>query len=122
MKNSPLRPGAPRTEIPRITPARVGFGGFGGRGVGGGSPADRAAQAIASLNADGAWLTPLRSTSHPYKGDGPKEVAPGDFASTQVGDEFDTSPYTSNERVMGISVATYTANLGALIRFIEANK
>jgi PelA/Pel-15E family pectate lyase len=120
MKNSPLRPGAPRTELPRIVGSRGG-GGF-GRGGPGGTVEERAAQVIAALNADGAWLSVLRSTSHPYKGDGPKDVTAADFGSTQVGDEYDTSPYTSNERVMGISVATFTSNLGALIRFLEPAK
>jgi hypothetical protein len=60
--------------------------------------------------------------SHPYKGDGPKEIAPGNFGATQVGDEFDTSPYTATERVIGISVATYSNNIGALIRYLEEKK
>ena len=98
-----------------------GGGGF-GRGRGGADPAARAAQVIAALDAEGRWLTPLRSTSHPYKGDSPATVAPGDFSSAQVGDDFDTSPYAARDPVPGISVATYVGNLSALIRFIDTAK
>ena len=111
MKSSPLRPDAPRLPWPRIV---------GGRGAG--NVEEGAAQAIASLNAEGYWLSQIRSTSNPYKGDGPKEIPPGDFASSNVGDDSDTSPFPAGDRVMGISVATYTNNLGALIRFLETKK
>lgn len=120
-KDSPLRPNAPRTELPRIVGGRGG-GGFFGRGGGGGTIEERAAQAVAALNADGAWITQIRSTSHPYKGDGPKTETPGSFGSAQVGDDYDTSPYGSTERILGISVATFTSNLGTLIRFVDAKK
>ena len=44
-------------------------------------------------------------TSRPYRGDGSKEVAKGDFSGTQVGDESDTSPYPDPNPVIGISTA-----------------
>lgn len=112
-KDSPLRAGAPRGELPRIV---------GGRGGGNGSTGERVALIMAALNAEGYWPSALRSTSHPYKGDGPKEIPPGDFSATNVGDEYDTSPFGAPEPVSGISVATYVNNLGALIRFLEAGK
>jgi PelA/Pel-15E family pectate lyase len=114
-KDSPLRAGAPPVVLPRIVGAR----GFFGRAGDGGTVEERAARAISTLDADGVWLTPLRSTSHRYQGDGPKAIAPGDFGATQVGDDTDTSPYGANERVLGISTATFAANLGALIRYLE---
>jgi len=77
---------------------------------------------IASLNSEGYWPSLLRGTSHPYKGDGPKEVAQGDFSRTQVGDESDTSPYRSPERIMGISTDTYIRNMGMLIRYLKARQ
>lgn len=118
MKDSPLRDGPGHGSLPRIVTQPGGFF-FGG---GGGNSSDRVAQMVGSLNADGYWPTPLRSTSHPYKGDGPKEIAPGDFSRTQVGDEFDTSPYRDDKPVSGISTGTYLRNMAALIDFLEKAK
>src|SRR5690606_28951696 len=65
---------------------------------------------VRTLTQDGWWPTPLRATSNPYRGDGPAESAPGGFRSTHVGDATDTSPYTTDTPVIGISTATYIAN------------
>ena len=70
---------------------------------------------IRSLNRQGWWPTPLKATSNPYKGDGSPTPAPGDFRSTHVGDETDTSPYTTDHPVTGISTATYMANMVKLM-------
>ena len=119
-KDSPLRPGAPADAFPRILGSRGG-GGF-GRGGGGGTPEERATQALASLNSDGFWPMPLRSTSHPYKGDAPKEPTPGDFSRAQVGDDYDTSPYNSPTPVTGISTAGYIRNMSSLIGYLETKR
>lgn len=117
-KDSPLRSGAPRATLPRIVGVRSGGFGRGNRGT----IEERAAQAIASLNAEGYWQSTLRTTSHPYRGDGSAEIAAGDFATTHVGDAFDTSPYASPEPVVGISIALFAANIDALVRFLESKK
>ena len=78
-------------------------------------PARSPAEIVRSLNAEGYWPTPLRATSHPYAGDGPREVAPGDFRTSHVGDRTDTSPFTTNQPVIGISTAAYLANMARLI-------
>ena len=44
------------------------------------------------------------------------------YASTFVGDEFDTSCYTSEEPVMGISTAVYVSNMMKCIQFLESKK
>lgn len=116
-KDSPLRPGAGLINLPRVVTRPGGFF-FGG----GGNSTERAAQLVGGLNADGYWPSPLRSTSHPYKGDGSKEVAPGDFSHSQVGDDSDTSPYRDEKPVPGISTATYLRNMATLIEFLEAAK
>lgn len=116
-KDSPLRAGAKPRALPRIVTRAGGF--FGG---GGGNSGDRVGQLVSTLNAEGYWPTPLRSTTHPYKGDGPKEATPGDFSRTQVGDDFDTSPYTNPDRVMGISTATFVRNMATLIDALEAGR
>jgi hypothetical protein len=117
-KDSPLRTGAPRATLPRIAGARSGGFGRGNRG----NIEERAAQAIATLNPEGYWSSTLRTTSHPYRGDGSAEVAPGDFSTTHVGDDSDTSPYPAPEPIAGISVALYAANVDALVRYLESKK
>jgi PelA/Pel-15E family pectate lyase len=82
------------------------------------TPGQRAARAIAGLDAQGRWLTDLTTTSHPYKGDGPAQPAPGDFSRTNVGDDSDTSPYRG-ERVPGISTSAFIRNMSDLIRFLD---
>jgi PelA/Pel-15E family pectate lyase len=115
--DSPLRPGAKRNDRLIGRRATVGQGAESVEAV-----VEGADRAIASLSPEGYWLQPLRTTSHPYRGDGPLEVAPGDFRSTNVGDDSDTSPFQAAEPVMGISVATFTRNMGALIRYLEAKR
>jgi hypothetical protein len=78
----------------------------------GGTPAE----IVRALNAEGWWPTPLRATSNPYVGPGPATPPPGDFRTTHVGDSSDTSPYTTDRPVTGISTATYIANMARLIR------
>jgi hypothetical protein len=81
--------------------------------------AGNAAAVMASLSAEGYWLAPLGYNSHPYKADGTMIVAPGDFATTHVGDQSDTSPYP-DPTLMGISVDAYVRNMGVLIRALNA--
>lgn len=121
-KESPLRPGAGLIDLPRVvTQAGGGFGGPGGGGRGG-NPGDRVAGLVTGLNKDGYWPTPLRSATHPYEGDGPKEIAPGDFSRTQVGDDYDTSPYRDDNAAMGISTAGYIRNMATLLEFLDKAK
>jgi hypothetical protein len=137
-KDSPLRPDAPAVDPVQVARGRGdsgggrrggGGGGRGGRGFGGGvggPPEQRAAQLVASLNAEGFWPSPLRQTSNPYKGDGPMEVAPGNFVSTQVGDSWDTSPYGGGfgrggggqGGPQGISTQSFIGNIRSLIGYL----
>jgi hypothetical protein len=116
-KDSPLRPDAPPFHFPRIVSRDSIFGPA--RGENATDVPTRAKRLVESLTPEGYWLTPLRSTSHPYKGDGPKEIASGDFGSTNVGDAYDTSPFPNPERVMGISTSAYIANMATLLRWLE---
>ncbi len=117
IKDSPLRPGAGRTPLPKYFTMRAG--GFFAEN---GGPTDAAARVIGDLNAEGYWPALLRSTSHPYTHDGAKEVTPGDFSRTQVGDDTDTSPYNNPDRVMGITTSAYIRNMNTLIRFVDSTK
>jgi len=77
---------------------------------------------ISELNAEGYWPVELRSTSHPYKGDGPPAPPPGFVDRGQVGDEWDTSPFTEPTGPLGISTGTYINNMGQLIHYLEAGQ
>jgi hypothetical protein len=78
------------------------------------------AELVASLNAEGYWPVELRTTSHPYRGDGPPTPPPGFVDRGQVGDDWDTSPFTEPSGPMGISTGAYINNMGRLIRFVGA--
>ena len=84
--------------------------------------ASMAASVISSLDAEGRWLAPLRSTSNPYTHDGSKEITPGDFGSTQVGDDTDTSPHRDEKPAMGIATTTYLRNMATLVEYLETVK
>src|SRR6185503_12120651 len=78
-----------------------------------------AATVIGALNADGAWITALEYMSNPYKGPAPKTAAKGDYATTHVGDEWDTSPFP-NTTVQGISTAMFIKRMTSLIKALDA--
>ena len=118
-KGSPLRPSAGRIPLPRYFAVREPsvFG-----PVATAAPAERVARVVGSLDGQGRWLAPLGSISHPYRGAGSKEFAPGDFSRTQVGDESDTSPYLADPGIVGISTSTYIRNMSELIRVLDGRR
>ena len=76
---------------------------------------------VASLTPRGCWLSPISQISNPYKPI-PADVIPSKetaYASTNVGDEYDTSPYSPTTPVMGIVTSTYVRNMAALISSIK---
>lgn len=79
----------------------------------------RAADLLKALEPSGWWPTPLRMTSHPYRGPARQVAAAGDFGGTFVGDETDTSPFRDPAPVTGISTIGYIRNMGVLIRWLE---
>ena len=107
-KASPLAPGAPKKPLPRFFAVTVE----------GGPSLPSIASVVSALNAEGYWLVPLGTNSHPYRGDGPVSAVPGDFSQTMVGDETDTSPFP-DAGIQGISTAAYIRNMGVLIRALE---
>lgn len=69
---------------------------------------------------EGYWLTPLSVTSNPYR-ECP-EMKPSNetrYATSFVGDEYDTSCYKSDTPVMGISVAVYITHMIKLIQYLD---
>lgn len=116
VSGSPLSPGAEKTDLPRyfaLTERRPNAPGNTTE-----RPEDRVARIIAAMDEWGRWKGELGTTSHPFKADGSREVAPGDFSRTQVGDDSDTSPYRA-QGVIGISTSVYIRNMSELIRYLE---
>ena len=71
------------------------------------------------LNEEGYWPATLRAQTNPYIGPGPKEVTTGDFATKNVGDKYDTSPYFINDpNTRCISTGVYIRNMKYLIEYL----
>lgn len=77
---------------------------------------------VSGLNGDGYWPAELRTTSHPYRGPGPAEPPPGFVDRGQVGDDWDTSPFTEPSGPMGISTGTYINNMSRLIAWLDTSR
>jgi PelA/Pel-15E family pectate lyase len=110
-KKSPLAPSAELVEFPRFFAQRYAP-----------PPAqgleDAKRTALGGLNAQGFWPAPLPQNSHPYRGPAKKEPVRGDFASTYVGDETDTSPFPDEAGTVTISTAEYLRNMNILIEWL----
>jgi PelA/Pel-15E family pectate lyase len=79
---------------------------------------DEVREIVAALDAEGYWPTLLVSTSNPYTGDGSPTPAEGDFSQTEVGGPTDTSPYTTDDPVTGISTGRYIEHMSTLLRWV----
>jgi len=77
---------------------------------------------IGSLDAQNRWLAKHASISHTYIGDGQKQEQTDEFASTNVGDETDTSPYRDPSDQLYLSTGDYIRNMKMLINFIRESK
>ncbi|HEX8585395.1 MAG TPA: pectate lyase [Allosphingosinicella sp.] len=113
-KNSPLVAADP-PPLPRYFVS----GGLTGSDLNAGSRDAGPRDLVRSLNAQGWWPTPLVATSNPYIGPGPATPAPGDYRTTHVGDASDTSPFTTDKPVIGISTSAYIANMAKLIEALK---
>jgi hypothetical protein len=111
-KNSPLAPNAGIVALPRYFAQRYA------------PPAknaldEQARGSIGGLNSTGFWPAALPQNSHPYKGPASKTESKGDFATTHVGDEGDTSPYNDTSKTVAISTQEYLRNMNVLIRWLD---
>ena len=109
-KKSPLTPGEGAIELPRFFVERYA------------SPVGKdidaqVAKTLGALNTTGYWPAALPQNSNPSKGPGRKEVPAGDFGTTHVGDDTDTSPYNDN-KTPSISTAEYLKNMNVLIQWL----
>ncbi len=88
-------------------------------------PADaQVKQVIAALDRQERWLQTHVSISHPYTRDGAPEVPPGaaKYASADVGDETDTSPFRDDSEREYVSTGLYIRNMSILIDYVKANR
>jgi PelA/Pel-15E family pectate lyase len=78
---------------------------------------------IGAMNEDGCWLVPLTMTSNPYKAvpNMPKSEETK-YATTRVGDEYDTSTYPLENPVLSISMQAYINNMMRLILHADSLK
>ena len=74
------------------------------------------------LNQEGYWPVKLHYTTNSYRGGSPATVAAGNFSNTNVGDQWDTSPYETDDPVTGISTGAYIKNMGVLIKYLVKNQ
>ncbi|MFT3846559.1 MAG: pectate lyase [Lacibacter sp.] len=77
---------------------------------------------INALDAQNRWLVKHAMISHPYIGDGQKKEPTDEFATTNVGDETDTSPYRDMSDQLYISTPAYIQNMYLLMRYIQSAK
>ena len=83
---------------------------------------DQVRKILAALDSQNRWLVKHEETSHPYIGDGVKSESNDDYASTNMGDETDTSPYRDPSDQDYISTNAYIRNMTVLINYINAMK
>ena len=82
----------------------------------------RVKEIINSLDDMGRWLMTGGMTSNPYLGDGQKQELGDEYASLNVGDETDTSPYRDTTGQEYLSTGKYIMNMKLLVNFIESEK
>ena len=83
---------------------------------------DQVRNIINSLDKENRWLVKHAKISNPYIGDGKKQEPVDDYASTNVGDETDTSPFEDNSDQEYISTDEYIKNMNMLISYIRTVK
>lgn len=77
---------------------------------------------IGELDSQNRWLSKHAMTSHPYIGDGVKQEPTMEYASENVGDETDTSPYTDPSEQEYLSTGTFIRNMQTLLNYLKNNK
>lgn len=83
---------------------------------------ERVSRVLASLSPVGYWSRDLPLTSHRYARNGSEKISAGDFRTTLVGDESDTSPFRNPQSTPGISTGTYVRNMSLLIDYLTADR
>jgi hypothetical protein len=77
---------------------------------------------INSLDDQGRWLAVNQYSSNPYIGDGQNRELTDKYASTNTGDETDTSPFIDRSDQKYISTSEYIRNMNLLINYLSQIK
>ena len=77
---------------------------------------------IKSLDSQNRWLTKHAYISNPYIGDGQNKEQTNAYATTQVGDKTDTSPFRDDSDQLYISTREYIRNMNLLISYLGKEK
>jgi hypothetical protein len=83
---------------------------------------DLVTKIISSLDDQNRWLVKHVMISNPFIGDGQSKDFTNKYASTYVGDETDTSPYSDRTDTKYISTPEYIRNMKILINYITSVK
>jgi len=75
-------------------------------------------EVMQSLDNQGRWLVKHASISNHYIGDGQKQEPTDQYASTNVGDETDTSPFRDPSDQDFISTGNYIRKMSVLINYL----
>lgn len=75
---------------------------------------------IHSLDNEGRWLAKHVMISNPYIGDGENKNPTDEYASINVGDKTDTSPYRDLSEQEYISTPAYIRNMNVLINYLKS--
>ncbi|MBD0823749.1 pectate lyase [Aestuariibaculum marinum] len=76
-------------------------------------------EVLSELDDANRWLTTRAYISNPYIGDPEYTIPTDEFATTRVGDEYDTSPYPNKTNQLFISTGTYIRNMKILIGYLK---
>jgi hypothetical protein len=82
----------------------------------------RVKEIINALDSQNRWLVKHASISNPYIGDGEDKEPTDKYASTNVGDKTDTSPYRDPSDQLYISTPEYIKNIALLTSYLMASK
>lgn len=77
---------------------------------------------IKALDSNNRWLVKHASISNKYTGEGQKKELTDKYASTNVGDETDTSPFRDPSDQDYISTREYLKNMGLLMNYVKKTK
>ncbi len=91
-------------------------------GFGGKANEIQVREIINSLDKDNRWLAKHANISNPYIGEGINQEPTDEFASTNVGDKTDTSPFRDLSEQEYISTAEYIKNMNLLISYLKSSK
>ena len=83
---------------------------------------DEVRKVIDARDSQGRWLEKHIYISNPYIGDGVKTEPTDQYASTNVGDETDTSPYLDESDTGYISTSEYIKNMTVLMNYVIGQK